>query len=251
MRSDCGGQGCPSWQWVGEHTKNSINKIAAVAISLFLLCCGTSFLSAQDAGKNDGADKSITSNESTQNTPVTENTVVDTGKADQISENTIIKSTSGGNGVWVFFKMILVLAIIIALIWLVFRFLKKSTQPGGKDDPFMRKVSSIALGPGKTVQIVTLIDKAFLIGVSDNGVNLISEIDDKELIDAMNLYADKNANTKKSRSFADVLDIFMPNGPRNKSASKNKKETIYDGSAEQVVNMLKKQRDRLNKEDKE
>jgi len=70
----------------------------------------------------------------------------------------------------------------------------------------------------------------------------------------MNLYADKNENTKKPRNFADILDLFMPGGPRNQKAQeqKQKKPTkVFDGSAEQVVQMLKKQRDRLNKEDKE
>ena len=86
------------------------------------------------------------------------------------------------------------------------------------------------------MQIVTLVDKGFIVGVSEDSVNLISEINDKELIDAMNLYSDKKKQTQKPRSFADVLEIFMP----------RKKDTnIYDDSSKKFADMLNKQRDRL------
>lgn len=162
--------------------------------------------------------------------------------------NSNVSGTRSVTGIWVFIRMILVLAVILAIIWVIFKFMKKGIQPGEENDPFMRKVSSITLSPGKTVQIVTLLDHAYIIGVTDNAVNVIGTVEDKELVDAMNLYADKNANTKKPRNFADILDIFMPHGPRN-NKTEAKKNNVFDGSAEQVVDMLKKQRDRLNKEE--
>ena len=109
-------------------------------------------------------------------------------------------------------------------------------EESDEDEPFLRKVSSVSLAPGKSVQIVTLVDKGFIVGVSEDSVNLISEINDKELIDAMNLYSDKKKQTQKPRSFADVLEIFMP----------RKKDTnIYDDSSKKFTDMLNKQRDRL------
>ena len=38
---------------------------------------------------------------------------------------------------------------------------------------------------------------------------MLGEINDEELIKAMNLTADKKNNTKKPASFADVLDMFL------------------------------------------
>lgn len=161
-------------------------------------------------------------------------------------------NVSGGkttNGVWVVLRTLLVLAFVILVMWLVFKFMKKGMQPGAENDPFLRKVSSITLSPGKSVQIVTLMEHAYIIGVTDNAVNLIGTVDDKELIDAMNLYADKNGNTKKPRNFEEILDLFMPHGPHAKTAENKKKNaSVFDGSAEQVVDMLKKQRERLNEE---
>ena len=52
----------------------------------------------------------------------------------------------------------------------------------------------------------------------------------------MNLYSDKKKQTQKPRSFADVLEIFMP---------KKKDSTIYGDSSKQFSDMLNKQRNRL------
>lgn len=123
--------------------------------------------------------------------------------------------TSTASTVWIFVKMILVLAIFIAAIYGVLWYIKKRNNTVKNDDEFLRRVSYLTLAPGKTVEIVTLIDKAYILGVSDAGINLIAEVTDKELIDAMNVYSDKQTNTKKSRSFAEVLNLFMPNAAQN------------------------------------
>ncbi|MCR5217244.1 flagellar biosynthetic protein FliO [Treponema sp.] len=148
-----------------------------------------------------------------------------------------------GIGVWAFIKMILVLAFVVAALYLFFRFIKKRTSPNlSSDDPFLRNVASVSLGIGKSVQIVTLIDKAYMVGVSENGVSLIDKIEDKELINAMNLYNDKNTRQSKPRTFGEILDIFMP--PKKSSASS---ESAFDGSTEELLDQLKNKR--LNTEE--
>ena len=62
---------------------------------------------------------------------------------------------------------------------------------------------------------------------------------DKELVDAMNLYADEQQNVKKPRTFSDILDIFMPNGPKDNGG-------ILSGTQAKVSELLKRQHDRLN-----
>lgn len=141
---------------------------------------------------------------------------------------------------WLFFRMILVLAIVIACIYGVMWFMKKNMKTEVSDDQFLRQVASINVAPGKTVQVISLLDHAYIIGVADNSINLISEVQDKELIDAMNLYVDKHKNTKKPRSFAEILDIFMPGGPKDK-------KNIFTDSESKISDMLKHQQERLEK----
>ena len=137
-------------------------------------------------------------------------------------------------------RMDLFLAVVVACIFVVFKFMKKTMAIPDNDDIFMRIVSSVNISPSKSVQIVTLTDKyAFLIGVSDDSVNLISQIDDPELIQAMNLYSDKQKKKNKPKNFADILDIFMPNGPRDN-------ENVMSGTKSKITDLLEKQRNKFN-----
>lgn len=141
---------------------------------------------------------------------------------------------------FLFLRMLIVLALVVACIYGVMWLMKKSMRVEPvTDDPFLRKVSSVDLAVGKSVQVVTLLDRAYIVGVADGSVSLIGTVDDKELVDAMNLYADEHQNVKKPRSFSDILDIFMPNGPKDKGG-------VLSGAQSNVSALLKKQRDRLN-----
>ena len=124
-------------------------------------------------------------------------------------------------------KMIVVLVLVIAALYGILRFFKKRNNTVQSDDDFMRRVSTLTFAPGKSVEVVTLVDRCFMLGVTDSNINLIAEITDKEMISAMNLNFDKKQQTKKPMSFADVLDMFMPNGPRDKT-------NIYEDSEKEV-----------------
>ena len=165
------------------------------------------------------------------------------------TDNGVPEVISEASGIGVFVRMVVVLVIVIAVICAIFALMRKTMSPGSETDPFLRKVSSITLSPGKSVQIITLIDKAYLVGVSDNGVNLIGEVSDKELVDAMNVYADKTSRQRKPRNFNDVLSLFMPNGFKMKEAeSADKTGAIYGDLASSTQDMFRKQRERLSGE---
>ena len=129
-------------------------------------------------------------------------------------------------------KMIVVLVLVIAALYGILRFFKKKNNAVQSDDDFMRRVSSLSFAPGKSVEIVTLVDRCFMLGVTDSNINLIAEITDKEMISALNLNFDKKQNTKKPMNFTDVLEMFMPN------ASKNKK-SIYSNTEQAVENLTR------------
>lgn len=152
------------------------------------------------------------------------------------------KSSGALSTVWIFVKMIFALAVVIGISWGIFHFLKKSIKSENDSDPFLRKVSQLTLSPGKSVQVITLQDNAFLIGVSDEQINLIGKIEDKELVNAMNLYADTNSKVEKPRSFREILDIFMP------GSSKEPEMNIYEENLSNPVEEIKRQREKFNSE---
>ncbi len=163
----------------------------------------------------------------------------------QIMLNAQQTEISGNNAkepsaIWLFIKMIFALAVVVGIAWLIFYLLKRTMKTGNDSDPFLRRVSQLTLSPGKSVQVITLQDSAFLIGVSDENISLLGKVDDKELVNAMNLYADKNDNVSKPRSFREILDIFMP------GSSKEGEENLFEENIENSAEKIKKQREKFN-----
>ena len=138
-----------------------------------------------------------------------------------------------------FVKMVLSLGVVLGLAYLAMRVLRRGTK---SDDPFLRHVSHLPLSSNRSVDVVTILNHAYILGVSDNAINLIGQIEDEELVNSMNLYADKNDNTKRPRSFDDILSIFMPGGT-------TKNQNIYGSSAKNAAESLQRQRSRLNEEE--
>ena len=148
-------------------------------------------------------------NNSTQNeTPLTEESIVISDEAVTDTGN-VTSSYKGPSTVGMFVRMIVVLIIVVAMIYGVLWFIKRKTNVVKTDDEYLRRAAYINIAPGKTVEVITLIDKAYLIGVTEDNITMLGEINDEELIKAMNLTADKKNNTKKPASFADVLDMFL------------------------------------------
>lgn len=135
------------------------------------------------------------------------------------------------SSVWLFIRMILVLILVIVAIYALMKFFKKKSTEVKSSDDFLRSVSSLSFGPGKSVEIVTLIDKAYVLGVTEKSINLIAEIDDKELIESLNLNHDKKSNVSKPINFAEVLDMFVnPKNKRKASVLDDETEKTEEGS---------------------
>ncbi len=208
-----------------------MKKTFSVFFILFLFFCGNIF--SQSNVDNSQQSQSFSIN--TDPSQIQLNVPVD--------QETPVNQLKGPSTFGLFVRMIFALAVVAGIAYLVFYFLKKSTKINNDNDPFLRKVSQITLSPGKSVQVVTLQDNAFLIGVSDENINLIGKIEDKELVNAMNLYADKKENVAKPRSFREILDIFMP------GSSKESDENVFAPQSSTPAEAIKQQRERLSSEE--
>lgn len=178
-----------------------------------------------------------------------QNTNADNQSASTIAEQSIVISDDaagtsdaetqnykGPSAVGMFVRMIIVLVIVIGLIYGVLWFIKKKTNVVKTDDEYLRRAAYINIAPGKTIEVITLIDKAYLIGVTEDNITMLGEINDEELIKAMNLTADQNNNTKKPVSFADVLDMFLVKKGGQKSVFSEQEKKV-----DQIFNSGEKQ----------
>lgn len=159
----------------------------------------------------------------TENT-ITEESIVLTDEVTADSQPA--SSYKGPSTIGMFIRMIIVLIIVVGLIYGVLWFIKKKTNVIKTDDEYLRRAAYINIAPGKSVEVITLIDKAYLIGVTEDNITMLGEIHDDELIKAMNLSADKKNNTKKPATFADVLDMFL--------VKKGSQKNVFSDTEQQV-----------------
>jgi len=131
---------------------------------------------------------------------------------------------------WMFIRMILVLILVCVLIYVVFWLLKHKTNITTTSNEYLRRAAFINIGTNKTIEVITLIDKAYLIGVTEDNITLLGEIDDKELIQAMNITADKKQNVKNPVNFNEVLDLFTKKDKRNTN--------VFEASANSIDEMI-------------
>ena len=169
------------------------------------------------------------SNSTQSSTSLSEESIVLTD--DTLTDGTSSTQTyKGPSTVGMFVRMIVVLIIVVGLIYGVLWFIKKKTNVVKTDDEYLRRAAYINIAPGKTIEVITLIDKAYLIGVTEDNITMLGEIQDDELIKAMNLTADKKNNTKKPTTFADVLDMFL--------VKKNGQKSVFTDEEQQVDQMF-------------
>lgn len=186
--------------------------------AVLLLCFGT--LTAQQ-----------NSADSQKNNSISEQSIIINPQTDNLNQETMNEEYKPSSTVGVFVRMIVVLVIIVLLIYAFFWFVKRKTNNNLKtDDDYLRRVAYLNIAPGKTVEVITLIDKAYLIGVTEDNISLLGEIDDKELITAMNLNSDKKANVKKPATFNEVLELFLQKGSR--------KKTVFSQEESKVENLF-------------
>jgi flagellar protein FliO/FliZ len=86
---------------------------------------------------------------------------------------------------FVVFRMVLVLALAALAIYAVVFFFKRLSRPPEQKNPYLKVLASVPLSTGSSVSVVSLGNKAWLLGAGSGGVSLIAEITDREVVDAL------------------------------------------------------------------
>lgn len=112
------------------------------------------------------------------------------------------------NTFWVFLRLILVLICTIAAIYGIVYVMKKTFMPKVTENPFLQQITSLPLGANKAIHLIVIDKTAYAVGVSDSAVNLITTIEDKDLVDAMLLHA--SMNETQNPGWTETLQNLIP-----------------------------------------
>jgi flagellar protein FliO/FliZ len=132
--------------------------------------------------------------------------------------NPLLAGAASGPSVWSIVRMLLTLALAAAAVYGVVFFIKKGIRRNDLKDPFLKVLAVAHLGSNRYVHICAVGSKAWLLGSSDGGVNLIGEIDDKDILNAMLLEESQKSAEATSGRFIDFKSILrrlgVPADPR-------------------------------------
>lgn len=167
---------------------------------------------------------------------VDETTFVFTDNGEESQSNTPDR-TGAVFGIWDFIRMIFVLALVVALIYGFFYLLKRISAPKDGGLRLVRVLETRNLSGNRNLHLVEVGNQILLVGSSDTGVTLITEVTDKETVDGIKLMESEAASAAPGKNFADLLKGFW-----------GKKGGPEAGpSADLSLEFIKKQHERLKK----
>jgi len=88
-------------------------------------------------------------------------------------------------------RTVAVLAVIIIAIYLVFRFLLKSRKRVVSDTEMIKVLATYPISANRFIKVVDIVGKILILGVTDSNINLITEVEDKEISDRIKLLSSK------------------------------------------------------------
>lgn len=130
-----------------------------------------------------------------------------------------VPQAGGNSSIFAIVRMILALALAAAAIYGVVFFIKRSSKGTAGSDPFLKILASAHLGSNRYAHIIAVGSKAWLLGSSDGGVNLIGEIEDKDVVNAMLIEDSRKTAEVSSGRFPDFLSMLRRMGARPESRS--------------------------------
>ena len=171
----------------------------------------------------------------------------------EFSEDEFGPRVDEGSYVWSFIKMLFILGVMVAMFYYFFRYVSKKTGANVSSHGVSTTLSIIPIAQNKFLQIVDLGGKVLVLGVSDNSINLITEITEKHEIDKIRVsHLNDSQIQSTSSSFSDFLRKQIGNvldkvSNKNEARFEFSRENDYGFEQKVDIEYLKKQRSRLKK----
>ena len=146
--------------------------------------------------------------------------------------------TSGPSSVFVMFQVILLLALVALAIYGVIFFIRRFSRPLEARDPNLKLLARLPLGNGSLAAVISVGNKAWLVGAAEGGVSLIAPINDQETVETMLLEEARKADATGRNKFLDFKALLRRFGG-------GKPEDLSGGIGDSHADNLRKQRERL------
>lgn len=132
---------------------------------------------------------------------------------------------------WQFVRTLITLAFLLGIFYVIFRLYKFRRELPQQKFSAISSIYEYPLGTNQRLQILEIAGRLMILGVSDNSVQLVSEVTDKYTIDRIKLDCAEDAKqtrtdflTELSRAIkTNIADRFGKKGPMNFTSSDGEK----------------------------
>ncbi|MDH4263066.1 MAG: flagellar biosynthetic protein FliO [Spirochaetia bacterium] len=193
-----------------SHTKTRLCYIKLVIIIVLMMSSSSIIFAQKQTNKNLLNNPPVTENvkeQSPEEKPSEFEQLLDKelGTDTEKPGNKEIESTN-----WVFqiIKTILGLAFVIIIILIFQKFLKYKNKFITSDTHLIKILHEYPIESGKKLQIIEVANKLLLIGVSDAGIQLVSEFKEQVFIDQIKLTCETFKQTEKPDLWLDLTTVI-------------------------------------------
>ena len=112
-----------------------------------------------------------------------------------------------------FIRMLLILGVVVAAIYGVFYLIRRATVGRVPENELISLLGSKGLSTGRMLHVIRVGNSVYLVGAAENSISLISELTDKETLDAVALQeAQAETAAANRRPFQELLADLLPGG---------------------------------------
>ncbi len=156
----------------------------------------------------------------------------------QDTESSVQVETEGGPvlTVWDIVRMILIFAAIIAVIYVIFYFMRKAGGNRFQNSDLISMHATQNIGGNKNIHLIEVGQEFFLIGAADNSINLISKITEKDAVDDIRFKISTDTAPEEGRNFSDIFSRLF---------KRNNTDVNLGKSMSRSKDFMKEQRERL------
>ena len=165
-----------------------------------------------------------------------------TGNTGEEAENTGREMESADSlGFFDFFRMIAGFLFVIALLYIVLRFINKKSKAYQKGST-IKNLGGTSLGSNKSIQLVKIGGRIFIVGVGEN-VQLLAEITNED--EVQDILGDYNADAESMLKPADLLSKLYQN---RKEAKESGHPLSFQEQLKKQLSEMKNNREQLRQE---
>lgn len=157
--------------------------------------------------------------------------------SDTTTQDTEITNANTTNPILLIFRIIVALVFILGLMYVLVKLFNKKNKVG-RNSGAMKNLGGIPLGTNKSVQILQIADRLFIVGVGEN-IELLTEINDQATKDM--LIKQVNTDFKTPNPIAKIIgDRFTKSSTKNKYQSNEASDSFADFFQSELTTLKKK-----------